>query len=363
MDFLRSGYKARARFIAGSNVTGFLRWYKAPVGAKVFPYPTAFGSTVWEGDHRQEWEGPGEVDRQRTWAPTKGPKHDGLHFDGSADWYLHGIPPAVAGGPLPDTYCGFPLKILPQDFGLAVAGDARLQLLAAAYTCPAPLEVGGGSTISVTPWLSVLDGLAVGGDSAMTITASYYLLDHFIDTNGTDLTVHTMDIGPGWTAWIGTWDIQSDAAVLQADGSDPSSANVAASDAGVADVNAILTMHSAPSVFDAGLVFNLVDDQNWWLFLLANVPGIPEQSFRLFSRVGGSYTQIARTVQVLPFSTDFELRVVTAGDAVECWYNNTLIFSYSTGGRPLQTGTQFGFYVHGSGSIDDGSSFKFFSVG
>lgn len=39
-----------------------------------------------------------------------------------------------------------------------------------------------------------------------------YLQDSFTGVNGTNLTVHTMDVGPGWNTLTGTWTIQSNSA-------------------------------------------------------------------------------------------------------------------------------------------------------
>ena len=47
--------------------------------------------------------------------------------------------------------------------------------------------------------------------------ATFLLLDTFTDTNGTALTSHTMDIGPGWARYSsGTWTIQSNQATQTA---------------------------------------------------------------------------------------------------------------------------------------------------
>lgn len=47
---------------------------------------------------------------------------------------------------------------------------------------------------------------------------TYFLRDLFTDTNGTNLTAHTMNVGPGWTniTGLGTWTISSNQAVQSA---------------------------------------------------------------------------------------------------------------------------------------------------
>jgi hypothetical protein len=105
MDFLRAGYSTDARFYQDSTALGRIIWYRAPANAKVFPYEHAFGSTVWEGDHRTEFPGAGEIGRDRGWSRTVGPPFPGDHFEGKPEWFLTGIPPGEE-VPLTPRVCG-----------------------------------------------------------------------------------------------------------------------------------------------------------------------------------------------------------------------------------------------------------------
>lgn len=133
MDVLRSGYRTKCRFHQGSDQEEEIVWYRADPDADLFPFSHAFGSTVWEGDHRDTFQGPGEVGRERTWSPSVGPLNDGKHFHGDPAWFKDGIPSNP--GPPPEVVCGardFDLRVVvqfnaevvpPEEFALGVLVD------------------------------------------------------------------------------------------------------------------------------------------------------------------------------------------------------------------------------------------------
>ncbi len=93
MDCFRgSGYAVPIRWKEGSDDTITIRWFRCEPDAKTFPGEHAFGSLIWEGDHRQEWQGPGEVTRDREYRRLKGTGAKGEHFAGEQDWFLTGVP-------------------------------------------------------------------------------------------------------------------------------------------------------------------------------------------------------------------------------------------------------------------------------
>jgi hypothetical protein len=105
MDYLRSGYKGIIKPYAMSDDTIAIRWYRAAPGAKEFPLPTAFVSSVWEDD-RYSHTVVGEVLRTREWRSTKlpGGAPPGQEFHGDPDWWLHGIPAAHRHDTPPNCY-------------------------------------------------------------------------------------------------------------------------------------------------------------------------------------------------------------------------------------------------------------------
>lgn len=177
MDYLRSGYRTRARLIQGSEATGFIRWFKAQPGAKVFPHQHAFGSLVWEGDHQQHWEGPGETSRTRSWSKSAGPPLPGTHFHGAASWFLFGVPPSVLATPAPVYQCDRAAQ-LPEGGGAGGgtgfggvqvgrgggAGGGRAQGLG---VFPRGGGAGGGVAPQTgIPWIVIPQGGGAGGGMA-----------------------------------------------------------------------------------------------------------------------------------------------------------------------------------------------------
>jgi len=120
MDYLRAGYEMPACFVAGSDSTATIRWYRAPDSAKVFPHQHAFASLVWDGA-TDIVQGPGERHGVRKWSPTKGPNVDGQHFEGRPEWYRHGVPASVLLTPPPPTLCGGHITIKQGTINLGIA--------------------------------------------------------------------------------------------------------------------------------------------------------------------------------------------------------------------------------------------------
>lgn len=84
-----------------------IRWFFSPLGAKLLPFPTAFGSLVWE-NVELPFGAIGQQDRVITWDKGANPGYCGQVFVGEPDWYVSGIPPAELLGPDPITVCGKP---------------------------------------------------------------------------------------------------------------------------------------------------------------------------------------------------------------------------------------------------------------
>lgn len=117
----------------------------------------------------------------------------------------------------------------------------------------------------------------------MTIALS----DTFTDTNGTNLSAHTMDAGAGWTVQSGGWTIQSNKTSTTANG-------VATANAGAADGTLTLVASTpATTFYFAGGVVRLSDSSNYWIPRLERNGG--NSSLAIYRVVAGSATQIAST--------------------------------------------------------------------
>lgn len=91
------------------------------------------------------------------------------------------------------------------------------------------------------------------------------LQDTFTGTNGTNLTAHTMNVGPGWTVPSGGYNIQSNAALSNG----AAGKQIAFSDASNADT--VITLDVAiPAVtaYVAGALVRYADTSNYWACLV-----------------------------------------------------------------------------------------------
>src|SRR5438105_5049422 len=86
------------------------------------------------------------------------------------------------------------------------------------------------------------------------------LKDVFTDTNGTALTAHTMDVGPGWSVSGGTWSITGNKAYQTA----TTDYVLAHADAGIADGTLTVALNPNNAAFQFGAVVRLTDANNCW---------------------------------------------------------------------------------------------------
>ena len=106
-----------------------------------------------------------------------------------------------------------------------------------------------------------------------------YLYDTFSDSNGTPLVDHVMNIGPGWSITNSSFEIQSNSAVDSIE----TSQGVVAANAGVANATMSCALTN-PS--DGGLVFRLLDDENYLLVRIAS------SEVDVYSCVANSFTEL-----------------------------------------------------------------------
>lgn len=172
-----------------------------------------------------------------------------------------------------------------------------------------------------------------GADGA----SSYLLRDTFTDADGTSLASHTMDVGSGWTASGGTWQVQSNQArkVSGTGGHDTLTA-----DAGRADVNVSVEM--TPDAFSGGnlfggLILRRTDDNNQWLFQITS-----GGTYRLFEKNGGGYTQRASAdAAALVEDQVYTLTASLSGTTISCTLGPNTPIEYGSATHN-QSATQFG---------------------
>ncbi len=156
------------------------------------------------------------------------------------------------------------------------------------------------------------------------------LKDIFFDNVGVDLSVHTMDVGPGWTILTGTLQIPNNrcqATVAPA---------YAIANATQAGVNAFLTVNVQDND-SAGLTLRRSDASNGWDIVLDTT------TFRIIEHNAGVYTVRASTTLSLIAGTDHPLQVTMSGQSILAILDTTTQISY--GAATLnQTVTNHGIY-------------------
>jgi hypothetical protein len=162
------------------------------------------------------------------------------------------------------------------------------------------------------------------------------LLDHFTDTNGTAIGSHTMDTGPGWTAFGagGSTTIQSNKLAITAN-----SAGCYV-DPGVADGTYQITANlHANSNFE--LFFNDDEIANAWTIKGATTEGL----WHLGNVIAGVPTAnvvSASSVNPPAASGSQTYQVILAGDNLKFKVDGTTVFDYTGSPRPLKALTIFG---------------------
>lgn len=189
-------------------------------------------------------------------------------------------------------------------------------------------------------------------------TSTVLANDTFTDTNGTSLTTHTMNSGSGWSAPLGAWTIQSNAAQVTDAPSDLIAVtNVSATDIAVeADVN----LSAAPSSGDwlSGVVGRYTDTNNYVYARFLWQSASPE--IEVWEIIGGVETLIGATNitgKINPSETH-RLLLALEGNRFAAYLNGELI---TQGQTRILTGTRAGIIVSES-ALSSLPTFDNFSV-
>lgn len=110
MDYLRSHHIRDARIYLDDGTPVKIRWFRCLPGAKEFPFPHAFGSSVWDTDLPPN-QGVGETGGPIVWSTSVNPGYRGLTFRGKPEWFLDGMPVAELSQPAPPlcAKCFYPM--------------------------------------------------------------------------------------------------------------------------------------------------------------------------------------------------------------------------------------------------------------
>lgn len=179
------------------------------------------------------------------------------------------------------------------------------------YT-PGDVQDYGGRMLAAFSDLEVTNNSTGGG---------ILLQDTFTDTNGTDLTAHTMDVGPGWTAGAGALTISTNRATAV------SLASFYWADCGQVDYTLTVDLTtSASGTSQLSGIVRVTDANNLWMVDIDTSAG----AFQLFQRTAGTYTQRAGASVSLANNTTYALAVTTSGDTISATLDGGSGISYGS---------------------------------
>jgi hypothetical protein len=173
----------------------------------------------------------------------------------------------------------------------------------------------------------------------------YLLYDTFSDVDATALASHVMDYGGGWTAHVGTWEINSGKARQT---NTTGGVMVATADSGSGDgtYEFDLTTNAATD-FTAGIAFRFSDTSNWWRFFASSGTG----NWRLIEHTASAGGTVRATYAVAPaVATTYHVKVVLAGTSISCYVDGTLAASFTSSAQ--QTNTRHGIYESRSAGVN-----------
>lgn len=169
--------------------------------------------------------------------------------------------------------------------------------------------------------------------------------DPFTDVDGTDVASHQMTSGAGWTSLQGTWQISANRLVLAASAGDGQ--NVVVTNLGRANNRFSADVVAPAGDWNAGLVANAIDPNNYWLVQIGN------GGILLWEHVAGGF-DLRGSAGGLASGQTHRVSIETNGDTITFVANGALLISYTVAGRALKTEPLFGLRIHSS---DTGSAF------
>jgi hypothetical protein len=178
-----------------------------------------------------------------------------------------------------------------------------------------------------------LSATGVGG-------AVVLLADSFIDTNGTALTSHTMDLGPGWTAVDSTLQVESDAATQ----GNANTTGTAKSDSGQSSVAIYGTINfgSTTNNNSIGLLGRFSDTNNYW-YMQCNInAGV----VRLAERNNGTSVSRGSASYSWSTNTNYAIAMVLSGANISLYINGSQKVTYSNGNTTNPNTTTHGILVN-----------------
>lgn len=183
------------------------------------------------------------------------------------------------------------------------------------------------------------------------------LYDTFTDTNGTNLSSHAMNVGPGWSYFTTggsnpTWQIESN----QCEETGGGGTVGAVADAGVSDGVMTVSFYStqtSPSNFNNGIgcVFRWSDANDFLLVDMGATEGLT-----LYKVASGSFTSLGSYSFSPSINTTYTVQVVANGTSITVYLNSTSVITVTSNYN--QTATKWGI----KGSVVNAHFFTSFLV-
>jgi hypothetical protein len=216
---------------------------------------------------------------------------------------------AFVGGPAPVLLV---TEVLLRDWPCPDTGATAGPLLAPAPQPQAvPMHVVGA--VGPGAGLTGLSGLT-GLTPSAAAPPLHLLYDQFIDANGTALSAHTMDIGPGWTIDSGTWTIQSNTAQNSDSDGAGGAYRIFHADSTGSDVNALLHFIAPANQFATGIICRMQDVNNHWHLVADSLGG--SNTFRIEEISGGSRVSKVNDNPVLVSGHTYDMEFNLKGTAL-----------------------------------------------
>jgi hypothetical protein len=189
-----------------------------------------------------------------------------------------------------------------------------------------------------------------GGARFGAVAPIIYLKDLYTGAAGTNLAAHVMDVGPGWTNRVGTWQIGAANFAVTSTGGN---GDIADSDAGHADctyTQDMMPVNVAPNTRYVGAILRLSDALNFWL---AQIDQDANQ-LQLYDCQAGAFTLRASAAQAVVTGVYHEVKAVLLGNNYQCSYDGALLINFNSGGFN-SAATRFGMR-NGNGAAPAGQA-------
>ncbi|WP_438449199.1 family 16 glycoside hydrolase [Gorillibacterium sp. sgz5001074] len=192
-----------------------------------------------------------------------------------------------------------------------------------------------GNTV---PYNSVTDRGAYEGPGEVATQATVLFQDDFNDGNST-----------GWTTSGGTWSVITDGTTKVYNQSATTNEAISGAGSNWTDYTYSAKVKLLNPAANAGLMFRVTDNNNYYMFRLNNA----NQTVELYKKVGGTLNQIKSAALTNNINQWYTLKVIVSGNQITAYVDGVQKISSTNSVNELTSGS-IGFRMYGSpASFDD----------